>query len=77
MTRRGRRSEPPLHPLAPVLIAVIAIGILWPLNHFFGIGQNLLDYAMAGALLFGTVIVMTLTVAAVMDVGLQEVRPGI
>jgi hypothetical protein len=55
--------QPPVHPLAPLLIAILAAGVLWPLSHFFGVGTRLFEYALAAGLVFGSSIIFTLVVA--------------
>jgi protein-S-isoprenylcysteine O-methyltransferase Ste14 len=60
---KRRPSDPPIHPLAPILLAVVAIALLWPLHYFFGIGQPIFDFAVSVGLLFGGILLFTLAVA--------------
>jgi hypothetical protein len=53
----------PVHPFGPLLLAILALGILWPLHHFFGVGKNIYELVIAALLLYGGVIIVTFAIA--------------
>jgi hypothetical protein len=58
-----RRPRQPVHPFGPLLLAMLALGILWLLHNFFGVGENIYELVIAAVLLYGGVIVVTFAIA--------------
>jgi hypothetical protein len=58
-----RRPLQPVHPFGPLLLGILALSILWPLHHFFGVGESIYELAIAAGLLYGGVIVVTFAIA--------------
>jgi hypothetical protein len=46
-----------------LLLAILAVALLWPLYHFFQIGGRLYDLAIGAVLVFSTTIILALMVA--------------
>jgi hypothetical protein len=42
---------------------MLALGILWLLHNFFGVGENIYELVIAAVLLYGGVIVVTFAIA--------------
>ena len=49
-------------PLALPLLAGIAIAVLWPLSHFFGVSNNAFTWALAIFAFYSGAIVLTLVI---------------
>jgi hypothetical protein len=64
-TQTGLSGRPPINPLAPILVALLAAATLWPLSHFFGVGTGLFALAVGAILFYGGGFVLILLVAGI------------
>ena len=58
-----RRNQPPVHPFAPVLLALVGVVALGLVYWAFGIGKDALTYLVALFLVFGTPVVAIFGIA--------------
>jgi hypothetical protein len=52
-------------------LGILALSILWPLHHFFGVGESIYELAIAAGLLYGGVIVVTFAIAGLVWGGIK------
>ena len=55
----------PIHPFTLPFVAAIVAAIVWPLHHFWGIGDQLFEYAVGASGLFVFWIIVTFAVAGI------------
>jgi hypothetical protein len=58
-------SQPPVNPLGPPLLALIAMAIFGLLYWIFGIGKRPFEYALAAFVGYGGIFLLTMFVAGV------------
>ena len=65
------KPSQPSHPLTPILITGMILIVLWPLHHFWGIGDELFELALGGFTLFGIMLVITCAIAGIVWIAIK------
>jgi hypothetical protein len=59
------RSQPPVHPFGPVLLALLAVAIVGALYGLFGVGKDALLFAVSALIAFAMPVVAIFGIAGV------------
>jgi hypothetical protein len=52
------RNQPPVHPLGPVMLALLGVGVFGSLYGIFGIGKDALIFASSVSIVFAMPVVV-------------------
>jgi hypothetical protein len=61
----NRRNQPPVHPFAPVLLALIAVAVLGALYWGFGTGKDALAFGLSALAVFSLPVVVIFGVTGI------------